>query len=210
VPTDPWTAAGITLLGVTVGAFITGSVTQYREARKERQHRGRVATALLCEVMGRLDVAITCASVANLAEHGLPPGHGMKPSQITQWLPPAPTVYRSLASQLPLLSPLAVSATIAFHASVEWANSLSQSADGEALTPDQAAALGNAWRSVALKGLQAMSALLQHSSAPRSDADNEHITLLKADAGVVRNHEWPRVKYNEATHAMEIGSRWAR
>jgi hypothetical protein len=210
VAVDPWTTAGISLLSATVGALLGGGVTQLREWYKERQHRGRVATALSSEVMGVLDVVATCASLANLAEHGLRPDRGMKPILITSTLPPEPVAYRSLLSQLPLLSPIAVAATIAFHGSVEWAKSVSsQPLDGPAFPPDHVLRLGHAWRAAALNGLRALRALLKHSTAPRTDVDDEHIALLKADVQAVLRNEWPRLKFDEATGQMQIGPSWS-
>jgi hypothetical protein len=134
----------------------------------------------------------------------------MKPNQITSMLPPEPSAYRSLASQLPLLSPLAVSATIAFHGSVEWAKSVStQPVEGRAFPSDHVRRLGNAWRAAALCGLRALNAVLKHSTAPRTSTDNEHIALLKADLRAVLNNEWPRVEYNEQTGQLSIGPSWA-
>jgi hypothetical protein len=210
LPSEPWTTALISLSSATVGALLGGGVTQFLEWLKERQHRGRVATALLSEVLEQADFVATCASLASFAEHGLPPGSGVKPAQITNWLPPEPSAYRSLAGQLPLLPPSTVSATIAFHGSVAWAKTVSTvRVEGEAFAPDQVLALGNAWRAAALTSVRALAALLKRSSATLTDTDNQHIALLVADLQAAIRNEWPRVDYNKETGRMSIGPSWA-
>jgi hypothetical protein len=201
----PWTTVLISLFSAIVGAFLGGGVTQFREWLKERQHRGRVATALGSELMGQLDAVTTCASLANLAEHGLRPDFRMKTNMITHWLPPEPSAYRSLVSQLPLLSPVAVAATISFYGSVEWAKNATTRCDDETLSPDESKALGNAWRAATVNGLRAMNTVLEHASVVRTDVDDRHIALLKEDARAVLKNEWPRVRYNEQTGQMQIG-----
>ena len=202
MPSDPWTTVLISLLSATVGALLGGGVTQFREWLKERQHRGRVATALGSELMGQLDAVTTCASLANSAEHGLSPGFGMKPTMITHWLPPEPSAYRSLVNEIPLLSPIAVAATISFYGSVEWAKNATTRCDGEALSPDEAKALGNAWRAATVNGLRAINAVLAHASAARTDVDVKGISRSEEDARAVLKNEWPRVQYNEQTGQM--------
>lgn len=125
MPISPWTTAFISLLSAVIGAVLGGCVTQIREWWKERSHRGRVATALFCEILAQADVATTCASLANLAEHGIAENEGMRASMLTSLLPPEPSAYRSLVGNLPLMSPMAVASTISLYGSLEWAKSVS-------------------------------------------------------------------------------------
>jgi hypothetical protein len=150
--TGIWVGAVLSLFGVAVGA----GLSELRNWWKERKTRSRVAIALTAEIVGLSDLMVTCASLANLAEFGLPDA-GLNTEMLVAHLPPESAAYRALAGQLPLLDIQTVSAVVAFYGSLEHAKRLRTQHAAEKTIPEgHIPILGNHWRAAARCALFAM------------------------------------------------------
>jgi hypothetical protein len=106
--------AGVAALGfpATVG------FTLWHDHYKESRERGRVASALLVELIAQADMARVLGEAAHL-DNALPVRENF--ARLT---PTPPTVYSALADRLTLLPAQHASCVVAFYGGVGWARSL--------------------------------------------------------------------------------------
>jgi hypothetical protein len=109
------------LIGAGVAALGFGATigfTLWYDHQKERKERGRVASAILVELMAQSDMARVFGEAAHLAD-ALPVRENF-----ARVMPAQPTVYVALADRLPLLPANCASRIVAFYGALAWAREL--------------------------------------------------------------------------------------
>lgn len=107
------------LIGAVVAALGSAMMLCLYECWKERRDRGRIASALLVEVMAQAEFVAVLAQAVHM------PGALAIKENFAKYLPPPSIVYEALAGQLPILGTGPSSCVIAFHGAISWARSLS-------------------------------------------------------------------------------------
>lgn len=116
---DTTIAAALIGAGVAaLGFAATIGFTLWYDHHKEMRDRGRVASAILVEMMAQVDMVRVLGQAAHLAD-ALPVRENF-----TRLTPARPTVYLALADRLTLLPAQHASAVVAFYGALDWARSL--------------------------------------------------------------------------------------
>lgn len=180
--------------GIFIGALLGAGLGELREWRKDKRQERRVAIALISEIQAQADMVATCASIANYAQFEIDDHQNLKTDILLVQLPPEPSAYRSLASQLPLLDVEAISAVVAFYGGVERAKRLTSQHEAKPdLSDFDLLILGDAWRAASGCALFALQKLGEYDPPLKKPGDKAQLTeLVTALAGVV-SKKWPRV-----------------
>jgi hypothetical protein len=202
---DYWEGAAIALTGALAGIVVGAVLSEVRDRWKEHTTKKRVGSALALEIHSMIDMVATCASLANFAQFELRASNELMATPLLiNHLPPEPTAYRAMASQLPLLDIDTVSAVIAFYGSLELAKRIStQHSSEESIPKRHLPILGNCWRGAARVGALAFQRANQYAPAPINQADVNSLHELRLELIAIQNGEWPRVERTD-TGALNI------
>jgi hypothetical protein len=112
------TAALIGAGVAATGFMATVGFTIWYDQCKERRERGRVASAIMIELMAQADMARALGEAAHMKD--------ARPvrENFARLMPPHPTVYSALADRLTLLPASTSSRVIAFYGALGWAREL--------------------------------------------------------------------------------------
>jgi hypothetical protein len=199
-----WTSA---LTGVVIGAVLGAGLGELREWWKQRRTTQRVAVTLTVELMAMADMVATCGSLANFAEFNLGKEQRLKAHMLVAQLPPEPTAYRALASQLPLLDVDVASAVVAFYGGTERAKRLSAQDESEGTISDaRARLLGNVWRNASGAALVALQMLGKYEPPLAKKNDKAELAQLVTALADVLSKKWPHVVLDERGNYL-IGGR---
>ena len=106
------------LIGAIVAAVGSVGFTLWYDHQKERKERGRVASAIMVELMAQADMARALGEAAHIKD-ALPVRESF-----ARLMPTEPTVYPALADRLTLLPASTSSRVIAFYGALGWAREL--------------------------------------------------------------------------------------